>query len=473
MVSPMNSLTNLYKHQQAAVDKLKRPRVGAFFMEMGTGKTRAAIELVLLRQHRISKVVWFCPVSLKSTIDYEIHKHVQNTSTHVFDHKTSMSNIPAADWYIVGTESMSSSNRVVLTVADLIDDKTFVIVDESELIKGHHSKRTRRITDLCAKARYRLILTGTPMTQGVVDLFAQMRFLSPVILGYHSFYSFARNHLEYSEKYPGMIVRTHKTEQLAAKIKPYVYQVTKAECLDLPDKLYETRYFDMSVDQGEAYWQAKQEILMDIDSDHLTSYTMFRLFTALQQIVSGFWNRRDKNGEMQFSKLDCERLSMLSSVVRSIPESEKIIIWCKYKYSIHAIADMLCSEYGRDSVALFYGDLSEKKRDVQMKNFRDTARFFVASQQCGARGLTLNEANYVIFYEDEFKYANRLQAEDRNHRIGQNKPVTYISIVCCNSIDERIQDSHAKKGSAIDDFKREVEAVKDKKGKLKKLVNSL
>jgi SNF2 family DNA or RNA helicase len=469
----MNSLTTLYRHQQVGVDKLKRPRVGALFMDMGTGKTRAAIELALLRQNRISKVVWFCPVSLKDTIRHEIRKHVSGTPVCVFDDKIKSNNIPGADWYIIGTESMSSSNRVVLTAAKLIDSSTFVIVDESEQIKGHRSRRTNRITALSEKAKYRLILTGTPMSQGIVDLYAQMRFLSPVILGYASFYSFARNHLEYSEKYPGLIVRTHNEEQLAAKMKPYVYQVTKEDCLDLPDKLYESRYFSMTEMQGAAYWQAKQEILLELLDDEISSYTIFRLFTALQQITCGYWNRKNEQGQFELLEFDHARLDTLSSVIAGIPASEKVIIWCKHRYSIDAVSSRLKRDFGGDSVALFYGDLTESKRLAELEKFRGERRFFVASAQCAGRGLTLNESHYTIFYEDEFKYANRLQAEDRNHRIGQEKPVTYISIICQNSIDERIAESQAKKGDVIDQFKQEIEKVKGEKGKLKKLIHSL
>lgn len=288
--------TPLLNHQVDAVTKMLPTRAGALFMEMGTGKTRTAIELVRLRQEKIVNVFWFCPVALKETIRFEILKHTHCTGNdiHVFSDKTNIRTVPEVFWYIIGIESMPSSNRVALTVNNLITESSFVIVDESSYIKGHDSMRTQRITRFSERARYRLILTGTPISQGIVDLYAQMRFLSPKILGYQSFYSFARNHLEYSKKYPGLIVRSHNTEWIAAKIKPYVYQVTKDECLNLPDKLYESRFCSLTREQTEAYEQAKDEILQDIDNDEFQSYTIFRLFTALQQISCGFWNRNWK-----------------------------------------------------------------------------------------------------------------------------------------------------------------------------------
>ena len=206
--------TPLLSHQGDAVAKQLPTKVGGLFMEMGTGKSRTAIELARLRQEKIDRVAWFCPVSLKETVKQEILKHTftNEDGIHVFDDKTEDDNLPNMFWHIIGIESVGSSNRVTLAVNKLIDERTLVIVDESQYIKGHKAKRTERLTLICSRARYRLILTGTPLSQGVVDLYAQMRFLSPKILGYASFYSFAANHLEYSDKYKGMIVRAHNTD---------------------------------------------------------------------------------------------------------------------------------------------------------------------------------------------------------------------------------------------------------------------
>jgi predicted helicase len=145
------TMTELMPWQEAAVNKLKPTRVGGLFMEMGTGKTLTAIEIIKQRAHKIDKVVWFCPVSLKSTIFLEILKHTDAKDIYVFDEKTTSRNIPNMRWYIIGIESMSSSNRVVFAAKELITDKTFVILDESSYIKGHRAKRTERIILLAEK----------------------------------------------------------------------------------------------------------------------------------------------------------------------------------------------------------------------------------------------------------------------------------------------------------------------------------
>ena len=470
----MNLKTELMPQQVAAVDKMAPTRIGALFMEMGTGKSLTAIALARLRLEKIDKAVWFCPVSLKPTVRHEILKHTDCTDDDVcvFDDKVSAKTLPRCRWYVVGIESMSASVRVVSAVNRLITERTMVIVDESSYIKGHNAARTQRITHIGQRARYRLILTGTPISQGVVDLFAQMRFLSPKILGYQSFYSFAANHLEYHEKFKGMIVRAHNTEYLAAKIKPYVYQVTKDECLDLPDKLFERRYCHMTYEQRSWYEAVKEDILEEALAEDCDSTVIFRLFSALQQIVSGFYNQRKGEGK-GFHRFDHKRIETLIDTLTSIPPDEKVIIWAKYHEDIYQINAALTEKFGADAMALFHGGLSEKKRAAQVERFRATARFFVATPSCGGHGLTLNEAHYVVFYNNGFKYSERLQAEDRCHRIGQEHKVVYLDIVCLDSIDTRIMGALSSKGDVVEEFKSEVDKMKGKKEKIRELIKKL
>lgn len=470
------TMTELMPWQEAAVNKLKPTRVGGLFMEMGTGKTLTAIEIIKQRAHKIDKVVWFCPVSLKSTIFLEILKHTDAKDIYVFDEKTTSRNIPNMRWYIIGIESMSSSNRVVFAAKELITDKTFVILDESSYIKGHRAKRTERIILIAEKAKYRFVLTGTPISQGVEDLFSQMKFLSPQILGYRSWYTFANNHLEYSERHPGLIVRTHNTEQLAAKIAPYVYQVTKDECMTLPGKHYQTKYFKLTREQRDAYETAKNEILLNIDMmDDFKPYTIFRLYSILQQIASGFWNHRYVKGDVQslykygFLELPENRLNALIDVLK---EDEKTIIWAKFRYDIDRIVASLREYYGPDSVAVFTGDTPQKARQTEVDKFKGPAQFFVSTQSCGGHGLTLNEASNVVFYTNSFKYSERLQAEDRCHRLGLDHEMQYYDLIG-SGIDVKIWEALSRKENVVDSFKREVDAVKDEKAKLKDLVKLL
>ena len=471
----MNLKTILLDYQKKPVKKLLPIKVGCLFMDMGTGKTRVCIELVYLRRKKIKNVIWFCPVSLKETINYEINKHSSGENIYMFGNKTNSQTIPSDSfWYIIGIESMSSSARTILATLNIVGEDSFVVVDESSYIKGHKSNRTKWITDISKVARYRIVLTGTPISQGVIDLYSQLRFLSPKILGYNSFYAFAANHLEYSEKYPGLIVKSHNTEYIAAKIKPYVYQIKKNECLDLPDKLYESCCFSMTDEQRCYYEMAKNEILMNIEYDKFESYTIFRLFTALQQITSGFWNRKDEiKNKFNLIEFEHTRIQTFMDIIEKIPDNEKIIIWAKFHYDINSIARELSKTYGAGSVCQHHGKIPPLKRSKEIEQFRDKARFFIGSPSSGGFGLTLNEASYTIYYNNNFKYQIREQSEDRNHRIGQKKAVTYIDITCVDSIDERICNALEKKENAVTDFRNQVERVKDDKIKLSDYIRNL
>lgn len=461
----MNLLTDLMPHQREAVEKIERSRVGALFMDMGTGKSRTAIELVHRKEERISKVVWFCPVSLKETVRREIFKHAPGEEVFVFDSKVSGDSVPRARWYVVGIESMSTSARVIQAAMRVIDSKAMVIVDESSYIKGPRSARTRWITQVSKVARYRLILTGTPMSQGFQDLYAQMYFLSPKILGYRSFYSFAANHLEYHPDYPGMVVRAHNTGWLAAKIAPYTYQVTKDECLDLPSKLYEERWFSMTDVQREYYEAAKERALAEWEGDEDSELLVFKIFSWLQQILSGYW-WPDKDKERIV--FEHRRLKVLGAVLEDIGKDEKVIVWAKLHWDVEAIMSLL-----GDAAVPFYGSMSEGERNEALDAWRgEGKRVLVATPGCGGHGLTLNEARFSIFYNNEFKYAHRSQAEDRNHRIGQERAVTYLDLACSGSLDERILDCLSRKEDAAREFRDKVAACRDKKT-VKQAIKSL
>jgi len=464
--------TDLLPYQADAVAKLLPSRVGALFMEMGTGKTRTAIELVKIRHRKIDRVLWFCPVSLKETVRREIMKHTDCTAEDicVFRESTNERNVnPDTMWYVIGLESVSQSTKTALTTRHLVTEDSFAIVDESTYIKGNRALRTQRLIAFCERCRYRMILTGTPMTQGVPDLFSQLYFLSPKILGYRSWYTFAKNHLEYHKTKKGMIVGAHNKELLAAKMAPYVFQVTKEECLHLPDKLYHYHYVSLSDAQREAYEYAKEDFLRNAfcgEDGDVDSLCIFHLFTSLQSIVCGFWRYNKNWWDLRRPKVmreECfkhNRIEGLLSSVERIPAEGKVIVWAKYRYCLEQIVEALSERYGSESVARFYGDIPVRERETELLHFRGHARFFVATQSCGGHGLTLNEANHVIFYADGFKYSERLQAEDRCHRIGQEKPVTYITIQSDAGIEERIDKSLLRKSNALLDFQREIDKIK-------------
>lgn len=440
----MNSEITLYNHQQQAINKLSQLRVGGLFMDMGTGKTRTVLEIIGIKKPK--SVRWFCPVSLMKTIAEEIEKHTEFTY-YAFNKKTNVENIPKALIYIIGIESMSSSKRLITAANSLLDENTMIVVDESGYIKNPYTKRTINITRIAEQCYFRYILSGTPVSNGVQDLYSQLKLLSPKILGYNSFYSFAANHLEYHEKIPGMIVRAHNEELIAAKIEPYIFQIKKGECLDLPEKIYIKYECSMTGKQQKIYKETKDHIIDEaMENNKYENYSyIFDLFTQLQQIACGF----SYNGE-NTTEIPNNRLNLLKEVYETIPKGEKLIIFTKYIYNINKIKQMFFENYNI-KVAEHHGG----KKEVD--KFKQDTQILVANPATASHGLNLQFCKYVIFYDNSFKYSDRIQAEDRCHRIGQKNNVTYIDIICEDTIDEYIHKKLSNKEDVVKAFQKELQ----------------
>lgn len=465
----MKLITDLMSHQEKAVKKLRKIKVGALFMEQGTGKTRTAIELINIRllKGRINHVIWLCPCSVKENLRRDIIKH---TGT---DQKGFIT--------ICGIETLSTSARWNNKLLDIAERYScYFIVDESSKVKNFNAKRTKNIIRLSELCKYRLILNGTPVTRNEVDLFSQMYILDWRILGYKSMWSFAANHMELDEY--GKFRRCLNVDYLTDKIAPYAYQVCKDECLDLPEKTYEIVYYNLTDEQDEHYEEIKNIFLSNVDEFDET--TIYRLLTALQLVISGKRIeaiiekeisytketefvpsleivteriKKIKKEEFFSDKYDNPRIEILLDIVKNI--NSKCIIFAKYTDEIETIIDIL-NENGY-SAAGFYGKMNLKKRQDNIDRFINDVQFLVANKTCAGYGLNLQFCSYVIFYSNDFDYGTRAQAEDRVHRIGQNKNVHIIDICANNKIDERILKSLSNKENLAESIKSEIEGKKD------------
>lgn len=441
--------TELFEHQEKAVEKLSKIKVGALYMEMGTGKTRTALELIKNRldKGKVNHVLWLCPCSVKENLKRDIIKHAGGD---------------VSMFTICGIETLSSSIRANSILLRLVKDKNvFLIVDESNLVKNHLAQRTRNIIRLAGCCKYKLILNGTPITRDEKDLFSQWYILDWRILGYRSFWSFAANHLEYDERIRGKIVRCLNTDYLVKKIAPYSYQVRKDECLDLPRKTYDTVYYELTKKQMYHYGQVADNLLFEVDE--LEPHTIYRLFTGLQNVISGLKVKTGNTLESEpffQNPLDNPRIETLLEIIDGL--EDKAIIFCKYTHEIVTITRIINEIYGEDTALAFYGELNQMKRQENLKKFEGKSRFLVANKTCAGYGLNLQFCSYIIFYSNDWDYATRAQAEDRVHRIGQNKNVHIIDVCAANTLDEKILDCLYRKENLVDSFKHEIEKQKDK-----------
>ena len=451
--------TKLYEYQSKAVDKLSKLKVGALYMEQGTGKTRTALEIIKnkMDKGKIEVVLWLCPCSVKNNLKEDVIKHTGQ--------KSSENNI-----IIKGIESLSSSDRLYLQLLELVKNyKVYLIVDESNLVKNKLAIRTERIIEISSFCKYKMILNGTPISKNEADLFAQWYILDWRILGYKSFYSFAANHLEYKKvRLPSgreittdQIIRVLNVDYLTEKIAPYMYQIKKDEVLkELKPKEYHMRYFCLDDLQEEEYGLTKELFLFNVVD--WRSETIFKLFSALQHITSGKRVLSAPEKRMRTEKMytweNNPRIQCLKRVIEGIG-SDKCIIFAKYQDEINDIALLLQSE--NKSYIEFTGKISQKKRQANREKFKNDTQFMLANKQCGAYGLNLQFCHNIIFYSNDFDLATRLQAEDRVHRIGQEKTVHIYDICCEYTIDVFIANCLQNKSNLLDSFKKQISIWKE------------
>ncbi len=451
--------TKLYEYQSKAVDKLSKLKVGALYMEQGTGKTRTALEIIKnkMDKGKIEVVLWLCPCSVKNNLKEDVIKHTGQ--------KSSENNI-----IIKGIESLSSSDRLYLQLLELVKNyKVYLIVDESNLVKNKLAIRTERIIEISSFCKYKMILNGTPISKNEADLFAQWYILDWRILGYKSFYSFAANHLEYKKvRLPSgreittdQIIRVLNVDYLTEKIAPYMYQIKKDEVLkELKPKEYHMRYFCLDDLQEEEYYETKELFLFNVVD--WRSETIFKLFSALQHITSGKRVLSAPEKRMRTEKMytweNNPRIQCLRKTLDEIG-NDKCIIFAKYQEEINDIALLLQSE--NKSYIEFTGKISQKKRQANREKFKNDMQFMLANKQCGAYGLNLQFCHNIIFYSNDFDLATRLQAEDRVHRIGQEKTVHIYDICCEYTIDVFIANCLQNKSNLLDSFKKQISIWKE------------
>lgn len=451
--------TKLYEYQATAVDKISKLKVGALYMEQGTGKTRTALEIIKnkMSKGKVEVVLWLCPCSVKNNLKEDIIKHTGELPTE--------NNI-----IIRGIESLSSSDRLYLQLLELVKIyKVYLIVDESNLVKNKLAIRTERIIEISSFCKYKMILNGTPISKNEADLFAQWYILDWRILGYKSFYSFAANHLEYKTvKLPSgreittdQIIRVLNVDYLTEKIAPYMYQIKKDEVLkELKPKQYHMRYFFLDDLQEEEYSETKELFLFNVVD--WRSETIFKLFSALQHITSGKKVLSAPEKRMRTEKMytweNNPRIQCLKRTLEDIGE-DKCIIFAKYQDEINDIALLLQSE--NKSYIEFTGKISQKKRQENREKFKNHVQFMLANKQCGAYGLNLQFCHNIIFYSNDFDLATRLQAEDRVHRIGQDKIVNIYDICCKYTIDVFIANCLQNKTNLLDSFKKQIAIWKE------------
>ena len=448
--------TKPFAHQLKALEISHNKEVFAYFMEMGTGKSKVLIDNVsmLYDAGKINGVLIVAPKGVyKNWADSEIPTHMvdhidkkvvvwQSLINEKQQKKLSTLFETGEDLHvlIMNVEALSTKKGIDFAKKFLSCHKALTAIDESTTIKNPSAKRTKNILTLSDLSKYRRILTGSPVTKSPLDLYTQCKFLDPWLLGEQSYYSFrVRYAMMRTANFNGrsvqIVVGYRNLSELTEKIKPFSYRCLKDDCLDLPDKTYMKRIVQLTDEQDKIYKQMKQQALATLNGKMLTTKNVVTQLMRLQQITSGHFTSDD--GEIQIVKNN--RIKELTNILDEI--SGKVVIWAHWRYDIKTIVEHLKKEYGDNSVVTYYGNTSDEDRQKairEIQNPNSKVRFIVGTPQTAGFGITLTGASTMIYYSNGYDLEKRQQSEARIDRIGQTKNMTYIDIICEKTVDERI-----------------------------------
>ena len=438
--------TRPFEHQRKAFYMSRDKESFGLLMEQGTGKTKVIIDnaAYLYSQNKISALVVIAPNGVhRNWLDKEIPEHMPDWcpvkcvyyysgmhKTHKEKFDSVISSEDCLRVFSFNVEAFVSNTAVALMNRILLSNNAMLVVDESSRIKRPGAKRTKTITKFSKQADYRRIMTGTPVTKGPEDVYSQFKFLDPNILGYDSFYSFKARYCIMGGYENKQIVSYQNVPELTKNIEGHSFRVLKKDCLDLPPKIYQRHYVEMSSKQKRLYDEMRKEFITELEGETIDAPEAITRLLRLQQIVCGWFPAEDGVVPIDDKNI---RLQALLEILSDI--DSKVIIWARFKADLKAIERAL----GEMAVA-YHGDVSNDQRAIAVERFQNDPkiRYFIGQPQSGGIGLTLTAANYAIYYSNSFDLEIRLQSEDRCHRIGTENRVTYIDIECRKTIDKKI-----------------------------------
>ena len=447
--------TKPFKHQLTALEKSWSKQAWAWFMEMGTGKTKVCIDNIamLFDRVKINRALVIAPNGIKRNWRNELSVHMPDhieyrvavwSASPKKKEKDELDQLSVMTddltILIMNVEALSTPRGVDFARSFIFSGSTFLVVDESTTIKNHSARRTKNILKIGNLAKYRRIMTGSPVTKSPLDLYSQVEFLGPWLLDQSNYYSFRARYAVVVQRSVGSHSFQHvqsyqRLDELSAKLREFSTRILKDECLDLPEKLNTKRTVSMTPEQIKAYMEMKKSAITFFEDNQMTAASVLTQLTRLHQITCGHVKTDD--GEVR--SLKNNRVKELLQVLEET--DGKVIIWAVYRHDIQTIEKEIANEFGKETVASYYGDTKDDIRQSIVDDFMDSdgdLRFFVGNPKTGGYGLTLTSSHTVVYYSNDYSLEVRMQSEDRAHRIGQEQKVTYIDLIAEGTIDERI-----------------------------------
>jgi hypothetical protein len=453
-----------YQHQLKAFSLARGKRAFGYFMEQGTGKTKVLLDDaadVFLNggeEGRIDTLIVVAPNGVHAQwINEQIPEHLSPSVKWAGGYTVASPSAEEAK-NLARAVSFKGGLRIIAIHIDMLSHKkgqtllsdllrgsrAMLVVDESSRIKDSSSKRTKTLLQMGKLAKYRRILTGTPISQGVEDLYSQFFFLDKHILGYDSVYAFRNHFCKMGGFQNKKIVGYVNEDELKRKIDSYTFRVLKEDCLDLPERNYIRQTVEFTDEQRKVYNDMKKDFFLDLEAGMLTARMALTRLIRLQQLIGGFiWKRpvKDKGtGKIVepevYQEFPNNRVGRTIDIIKEA--RGKVIVWIKFEGDHRLLTRAL--QEAKIGYVDYVGTTPKQDRQGNIQKFRDdpSIKVFLSSPKSGGIGLNLTAASEVIWYSRDFSLENELQANDRCHRIGQHFPVNYHYLITPKTVDERI-----------------------------------
>ncbi len=458
-----------YRHQQEAFDFVcwqfgltdgtLRSRGAALLMEMGTGKSLTALSVAgaLYGGHHISRVLVVPPLSILGVWQEEFDKFADfpyslTVLKGTLEKKRALLKTPPArnklQVMVVNYESAWRLEKELLNY-----DADLIIADEGHKLKENRTAQSKGMHHLGAKARYKLLLTGTVITNREMDVFSQYKFLNPDIFG-SSFYAF-RNHFfdmtGYGQHTP--VFRQSKTNEFLELLHSVAFRVTKAEALDLPDTTEETRYVELEPKTLKLYKELARESFAELKDGKVSAVNILTKLLRFSQVTGGFVGDDDK----QTHRVSTAKLDALSDIIDSaMADDKKLVIMARFVPEMDAITELL--EKQHIGYAEVRGGVKDRAEEVSRFQNDPDCRVFVGQIAAAGLGLTLTAADTMVFYSLDYSMANFTQAQARIHRIGAKDTCHYIYLIAKGTVDEKVMAALRGKvdlaKALVDDYRK-------------------
>lgn len=463
-------MTELWKHQRDAIEKAKTLDHFGLFFEAGTGKTRTCIELLrhkFSQAGRVRRTFIFGPQVVVENWKREILRFSKIPKDSVIPLigtgkdrlKTFLLNSSKDCVFITNYESVLMKD---LFQAMLGYNPEVLVLDESHRVKNYQAKRTKAIVQLGDLCEVRYILTGTPILNSLLDIWAQFRVLDRGEAFSKNFFQFrnmyfydANSFMPAHRHFPNWKLKTHAECLIEDEMNKCTMHVKKSECLDLPPLVRKTVYVDLSPEQERHYESMKKNFITFINDKACTAQLAITKALRLQQIVSGFM-KLDPEPEnpkgITLTLKENPRADALSELLEDLTPKHKVIVWAVFRDNYDTIRKV-CEGLKLKYVEI-HGDVSPKQKQEAIDSFQndEEVRVVIGHPGSGGIGVNLVAASYSVFYSRNFSLEQDIQAEARNYRGGSEKheSITRIDIVAKGTIDEHILEALAKKQSISD-----------------------